>query len=296
MKTKLKIAATIIVFNGDEVLEECLTQIYPFMSQILISEGCVSYFAEKGFASSTDRTNEIIHSFPDPENKIKIKHGTYHEKREQSNALMDQLDPLTDYVWQIDADEVYSKENIEKIIKVLEEEKPFSMGVRSFTFFGGFDRIIGGFEMQNDNFLRIFKASPQCCYGNHRPPGLIHPVARPQGDHISSDDLYEKTGAFFHHYSYVFAEKVKQKIEYYKARVSRDNCIDDYFERVWKRWVLAQTEDERDAVEFLFSGVQEFKCRPAAFTIPFDGKHPEAIEKNLDKLWQKWSDQLYKVK
>ena len=70
----IKIAFGMIVFDGDYVLSECLKQVYPFASQILISEGPVSYWQKQGKITSTDNTNKILDEFPDPENKIKIIH------------------------------------------------------------------------------------------------------------------------------------------------------------------------------------------------------------------------------
>ena len=68
----MKIAFGMIVFNGGFVLEECLKSVYPFAHQILIAEGPVGYWQSQGFTTSTDETNEILQSFPDPEGKITI--------------------------------------------------------------------------------------------------------------------------------------------------------------------------------------------------------------------------------
>ena len=67
----MKIAFGMIVFEGDYVLRECLEQVYPFATQILIAEGPVKYWQDRGKTTSGDFTNQILHSFPDPENKIK---------------------------------------------------------------------------------------------------------------------------------------------------------------------------------------------------------------------------------
>ena len=56
----MKIAFGMIVFEGDYVLKECLEQVYPFASQILIAEGPVSYWQRQGRTTSTDNTNKII--------------------------------------------------------------------------------------------------------------------------------------------------------------------------------------------------------------------------------------------
>ena len=79
----MKIAFGMIVFEGDYVLKECLEQVYPFASQILIAEGPVSYWQRQGRTTSTDNTNKIISEFPDPENKIKVVHGEFNEKDDQ---------------------------------------------------------------------------------------------------------------------------------------------------------------------------------------------------------------------
>ena len=44
----IKIAFGMIVFEGDYVLKQCLEQVYPFATQILISEGPVEYWQSKG--------------------------------------------------------------------------------------------------------------------------------------------------------------------------------------------------------------------------------------------------------
>ena len=67
----IKIAFGMIVFEGDYVLKQCLEQVYPFASQILIAEGPVSFWQKQGRTTSTDETNKILDEFPDPENKIK---------------------------------------------------------------------------------------------------------------------------------------------------------------------------------------------------------------------------------
>lgn len=79
------------------------------------------------------------------------------QKKEQSNSYMKLVNPDIDYIWQIDSDEVYRTEDIIKIKEILKTEKPTSMGIRSCSFYGGFNNYLTGFELNNDNFLRIFK-------------------------------------------------------------------------------------------------------------------------------------------
>jgi len=114
----IKIAFGMIVFEGDYVLESCLESVYPYASQILISEGPVKFWQERGRTTSTDKTNEILENFPDPENKITVVHGQFSEKDDQCNAYMSHINDDIDYVWNLDSDEVYKKKDIERNIVV----------------------------------------------------------------------------------------------------------------------------------------------------------------------------------
>ncbi len=267
----MRIAVGMIVFNSDFVLREALSSIYEFADSIHISEGCVSYWHGKGFTTSTDRTNEIIDSFPDPEHKIKIYHGTYKEKTEQCNAYM----PIdADYLWSLDSDEIMKPEDIERILELIEKEQPTSIGLNSKTFYGGFDRIIGGFEARAE-YKRIFKINKNSMWGNHRPPQIDNIEAT---KYISGKVL-ANMGIYMYHYSYVWHRQVKNKVEYYKAKISRDNCIDDYYEKIFVPWV-AGNKQERNIIEEKNKGVHEFKpsYRGDAYTQEFTGEHPEVMK------------------
>jgi hypothetical protein len=292
----MKIAFGMIVFEGDYVLKECLEQVYPFASQILIAEGPVSYWQRQGRTTSTDETNKILNEFPDPENKIKIVHGQYNEKDDQCKAYMQHIDDDIDYIWNLDSDEVYKTEDLIKMIKFLEEENPTSVGLRSCSFYGGFDNYLTGFELNRDNFLRIFKYTKGATWLTHRPPTIQYPNgSNIVTKHIDSDTLYNKTGIQMYHYSYVFPTQVYTKVNYYKDSVSRDNCIDNYFNTIYYPWVNGN-EDEKVKIEQQYSGVHEFKphVRGECYTEKFIFGHPESIEKNLEELKNKFNEQLKK--
>lgn len=287
----MKIAFGMIVFEGDYVLKHCLEQVYPFASQILIAEGPVEYWQRQGRTTSLDSTNEILDNFPDPDNKIKIIHGQFREKDDQCSAYMSLLDSDTDYLWNLDSDEVYKTEDLKKIVDFLEAERPTSVGVRSISFYGGFNDYLTGFELNTDNFLRIFRYTPGATWLTHRPPTMLH-RSKLDRKHISSDVLYENLNVSMYHYSYVFPDQVFKKIGYYKDSVSRDRCIDDYFNNVYLPWVRG----ERVRVENRYRGVHEFKpeVRGDCYTDAFMWEHPEAIERDLLALNVKFCEQLRK--
>lgn len=288
----MKIAFGMIVFEGDYVLQQCLEQVYPFASQILISEGPVSYWQSKGRVTSLDDTNKIIDNFPDPDNKIKIIHGQFTEKDDQCKAYMEYINDDIDYIWNLDSDEVYKKEDLEKIITLLKKEQPTSVGIRSCSFYGGFDRYLTGFELNKDNFLRIFKYMPGASWSTHRPPTIDYP-SNIEKKHIDSETLFEKTGAQMYHYSYVFPDQVYKKISYYKEFLTRHMCIDNYFENIYLPWVKGDHMDKY-AIETQYKGVHEYQpyIRGDCYTEEFKNTHPEAIEKNLVLLKEKFKKQL----
>jgi hypothetical protein len=292
----MKIAFGMIVFEGDYVLKQCLEQVYPFASQILIAEGPVSYWQKQGRISSTDNTNKILTEFPDPDNKIKIVHGQFNEKDDQCKAYMEYINDDIDYIWNLDSDEVYKTEDIEKIIDFLNEHQPTSVGVRSCSFYGGFDKYLTGFELKKDNFLRIFKFTKGSTWLTHRPPTILYPSnLNIVKKHVDSDTLFNLIGVQMYHYSYVFPRQVHTKVNYYKDSVSKENCIDNYFHEIYLPWVIGD-DSEKEKIERKFIGVHEFKpnIRGECYTNEFTSHHPESIKRDMDKLIQEFNIQLEK--
>lgn len=289
----MKVAVGMIVFNGNYVLKEALESIYPHVSQILISEGPVSFWQSQGYTTSTDGTNDVLNEFYDPEKKLKVIHGQFSEKDEQCNAYMSNLNDDADYIWNLDSDEVFKSEDVETIFKLLKERKYTSVGFKSCSFYGGFDNTLGGFE-ENAEFIRIRKVYPGSYWKTHRPPTISHKVTPTLPEsHLNFNALHSEHGVKMYHYSYVFPEQVNQKIQYYKKSVSKDNCIDNYFDKVYLPWVK---NENRELIEHQYSGVHEFKpsFRGECYTKPFTGTHPDAIMKNMSELVSKFDSQLEK--
>lgn len=291
----MKITFGMIVLNGDQVLEETLSSVYPYAHQILIAEGPVSYWQQQGYTTSTDGTNEILDSFPDPDNKITIVHSKYLEKDDQCNTYMNYLKPDTDYIWNLDCDEVFKPEDIETIIKLLEAEKYTSVGFKSLTFYGGFDNYLTGFE-ENAEFMRIRKVYPGSYWKTHRPPTIAHKIDNSWPEkHLDCNYLAENYGVRMYHYSYVFPDQVFNKIKYYEEFLNKTHCIKDYFNKVYLPWVTGSNEQRRD-IEEKYLGVHEWtpNSRGACYTAPFTSEHPEIIKSNIQQLRDKFNQQLEK--
>ena len=290
----MNIAFGMIVFNGNYVLKECLESVYPFASQILIAEGPVKYWQQQGHETSTDGTNDILHEFYDPDNKIIIEHGQYEEKNEQCNRYIQHMRDDTDYIWNLDSDEIFKPEDIELVIQALKDYKFTSVGFKSLSFYGGFDHYLTGFE-EDAEFHRIRKVYPGSYWATHRPPTIAHKVQPTLQELHLSYNMLADYGVRMYHYSYVFPKQVNLKVQYYKSAVSMDNCIDDYYEKVYEPWV--SNPEIREEIEKEWEGVHEFKpqYRGPCYTAKFEGEHPPKIQENIDSLKKKFDNQLKEV-
>lgn len=282
----MKISFQLIVWNDDYVLEPMLKSIMPF-GEVYVCEGPVGYFAKQGFGTSTDRTNEILHQYLPEEH---IKHGVWSEKDEMVNVALGLMPGDTDFVFEVDADEIYKSDDLAKIVDLLESDNYDSMAFRFISFYGGFSRIMGGFEY-NFETHRIQRYYPGCQWKTHRPPTILAPDGKPWREHrhlghIATSDM----GIFVYHYSYVWASQMKRKALYYHAR---GGTIDDYFQRVYLPWVLGNPS-ARQIIEDEFDGVHDWEPvnRGECRTLEYLGEHPKEIIKVMPELLDRFDDEL----
>ena len=110
--------------------------------------------------------------------------------------------------------------------------------------------------------------------------------------HMRFETLAER-GIFLYHYSYVWGNQVRMKTPYIHDDLSPGNCIDDYYERVYKPWVTGD-DAQKQAIEDEFDGVHDFlpSYRGSCRTTPFTRGHPVAIAKRLPRLREMVEEQL----
>lgn len=294
----MKISFGMIVFNGDYVLEENLGTIYPFAHEIIISEGPVKHYQKLGFNQSTDKTIDIIKSFPDPDNKIKLIQEKWENKDQMCNAF---LKPMTgDYVWHVDSDEIYLPSDIEKIIQYLENNKStcYSMSFKLKSFYGGFHNYISGFE-ETFEVHRIKKIIPgQSKWKTHRPPTMIWPPTGQtckQMGHVGHHTT-DKWGVRIFHYSFVFPTQVKAKTKFYYDRDPK-GIVPQYWDKLFVPWMRAENNEDKYIIEKPTQGVHVWlpHRRGDCYTKPYSGKHPEMIEKSIPALQKRIQEEGEKL-
>lgn len=221
-----KISFGIIVLNGEPFTRYNLLALYPYAHQIIVVEGATR--AARGVATndghSIDGTLEVLHRFKaeeDPDDKLIIvaPGGFWPEKDEMSAAYA--AHATGDYLWQIDIDEFYLPQDIERIITILDQDPSITqVSFRTRTFWGGLDYLVDGWYlrravMRDSN--RVFKWGEGYQYSSHRPPTVIDPNGVPMhSKHYVAGRKLEQEQIYMYHYSLLFPKQVHEKAMYYQ--------------------------------------------------------------------------------
>lgn len=279
MVNKIKISIGMIVLNGEPFIKYNLENLYPHAHEILIVEGAVQKFkhAATSDGHSLDSTVRIIKEFPDPEKKIKLiqNEGFWPEKDEMSNAYMACC--TGDYIWQIDVDEFYKSEDIEKVRKFLEENPDATrIDIQTINFWHGFKAVIQGasYCFGADRFRRIFKYKPGYRYLTHRPPTVIDGGGNICCDArvVTAEELVDRFNVYMFHYSYVFEEGVRSKVDYY-ARMGWGAGCEDGKKWVEISWLRLANPLRVHLIDF-----------PPSWIVPYKGEHPDVIRRMVHDI------------
>ena len=311
----LRFSFGMIVFNGAEFLKEVLESIYDIAYEIIVIEGpdlnALPMAGPDG--GSTDGTMTILGEFPDPQKKLRVIRGVWESKDQQSNRFIEEA--TGDYIWQVDDDEVYKKEDLLKVEQfLLDDPEITAVAFHWQNFFKGFDRIMVAdppYEV-----WRLFRFHSGFRFSTHRPPTVVDPSSgavmnrlKPLHGYVLAD-----AGIFIYHYSYIFDAQIRDKIQYHTnfrldeqavgtprlpPVLSRHPLLERWWRRLWaKPWLRSLRryldtgfhydyfdkiwkEWDRDpaGVESRY-GISPSPC-PYRRTTAFKGVHPEGIRRRL---------------
>lgn len=274
----MNVAFILIAFNSDHVLEPCLRSVFPF-GKVYAAEGPVKFWQKRGYSTSTDKTSQILDDY------IPTVHGQWPEKCEEANAAMALVPDDTDFVFCLDADEIWDEMALRSIFKILEAGKTDSVSFKAISFYGGFERYMTGFEAEFE-VHRIQRYYPGARFTTHRPPTILAPDGKPWRDHrhVLVNHLR------FFHYSYVFPSQMEAKAAYY---AEMGGNITNYFERVYLPWVCGN-DIARRVIEDEFDGVHNWlpKRRGPCRTALFEGQHPKEIQEAMPMLRRRFEMEI----
>lgn len=269
---KPKISFGIIVFNGMPYVKYNLRQLYPFAHEIIVVEGGTVHakkIATKG-GHSTDGTLQAIKEFiknEDGEGKVELvtKRGLWSEKDEQSEAYAKRA--TGDYLWQVDVDEFYTRESMEKVAALLGKDQSIAgSSFNTITFWGSFSVICDGLYLRSGarEYARLFRWGKGFKYESHRPPTVVDDKGRnlKKRNWLSGDEL-ERRGVFLYHYSLLLPKQVEDKIRYY------DSLRPFRYKPVW--WY--KNNYKKIGNPFRVHNVYMYP----SWLGRFDGQHPEEI-------------------
>jgi len=280
----MKISFIMIVLNGMPFVEAVLESIYDMAYEIVIVEGAVAkcMFAANSDGSSNDGTIEFIKGYPDPGNKIKLIQGIWPEKCEMQNKALGIA--TGDYIWLVDSDEVYKKEDITTIIRMLDDDPTITqVNFSTFHFWKGFDHILSSKILKKTpGFFRLFKLEKPCFFTTHRPPTLFLKQRQKCTNtiHLVDNITLEQKGIYLYHYSYVLEKQVKQKIMLYKRYGWGKYWgldLDNWYENCFLKW----TPENKETIEknyAIWTGDKN------SVTERFTGSHPHSMGPLMAKI------------
>jgi glycosyltransferase involved in cell wall biosynthesis len=203
----------------EETIRSVLLQGYPNLEYIIIDGG------------RTDGTLQTLRDFQakeDTEDKLTVvtaqdeRHpdGFWPgEKDEQSQAYA--LRATGDYLWQVDVDEFYRREDMHSIVRMLYDDPEITaVSFSLISFWGGLDVTVDTWHLHRgwaaSGMHRLFRWGPGYRYVTHRPPTVCDPEGRATRSlkWITGSQLARR-GIYLYHYPLVFPKQVIDKCSYY---------------------------------------------------------------------------------
>lgn len=221
---KPKIGVVQICLNEEQYIGASLKSIIKNenISKVAVVEGAVELFAHAATKDglSVDKTKEkIIDVLENDKNGNKIiyeRYGWASDKSELRNRALELLGKKCDYVLVVDADEVWKKEDLDKLADYVSLRPTVSVvWFPAYHFWKRKDLIAVGSQWDRHLF-RFFKYDDKTLHWDRHEAPVVNK------DGISVTMLGKEATVnkiHFYHYGYLKDEKrIKEKLDYYKKR------------------------------------------------------------------------------
>jgi hypothetical protein len=212
---------SICAHNESDYIVYCLKSIYDFAHVIAVSVNTGIPWG--GVPEPLDNTLELVQSFPDPQNKLRIITGEWANEMEQRVKTAEMVKPEANYLMTVDADEIYCKNDLARLRRL----------VTLLPFVGQF-RIRMRTYWKIRPFYVIDPPEPHRRYLISR----LRQSTRLIGFSGKTNERFRyvipRSIAVCHHFSYARTnERMLQKI---RNTSHRDELIKGWFENVWLKW------------------------------------------------------------
>jgi len=233
-----------IVLNEEAMVGRNLAQHLSCLDKLVIVEGADVHYPRDRVTLdglSTDRTAEIIRSFPDPQGKITfVQHGWAGDGREGHGKMVLReaclrlacADGFSGWFWHMDADEFVLVKDWPALAETLllaESQGLVAVRLPTVHFWKSLQRIVVGGYYDVDH-IRFFRVDRDCAYvysdeGSHNAPTRCgkryHRSAllkRPRELQVTPAGAWHPGLAMYHLGFARAAEEVRAKTDYYRAR------------------------------------------------------------------------------
>lgn len=220
-----------IVLNEEQYLEANLRQHYDFCDQWIIVEGVAAGYPRDRVSSaglSTDRTAEIVRSFPDPDKKIHfIQVGDVASKEVLRSVYAENMPADTHTVIVFDADEFLRRDDLRNVLdRMTSWRLPGVLRIPHIHFWRTPQQFIRGgyFDTPHNRIYRWAKGAKYVKNHNHpeRPDGvMLHTVQTKAFPRLLKQVAHGwcHTEPVFLHYGFCKSrENMWDKTAYYVAR------------------------------------------------------------------------------
>lgn len=280
----MRVSVFMLAFNAELFIEQSLQSIYPIADEIFVVEGAVpqAAFSATSTGHSKDSTLFKLAQFKDPQRKLRVitNRTFWPSKDHMCNAAASLA--TGDILWQVDSDEVYREEDLEKVVSLFESNPEITVGTFPVLhFWHNFYTVTCGGHWE-EPFTRVFRFEKGSSWQSHEPPVLLDPQGiswfqRGVVHHFEDIPIF--------HYSYVTEQQARWKAQFFANYIPKEQLkssdeatevgmTKDWFEKVWKAWEKRPLE-----VEATYGTTPGGGGRTKLYT----GDHPQVMKSH--PLW-----------
>ncbi len=179
-----------------------------------MNNGSTSWCARQEPRLSTDGTSEYLCSIGDPRVR-RLERTNWESKDEMINAALFEFSYWpTCCLMEIDADEIWRVEQLDKIVDLFEAQEHLGSIMFACDYYVGPNLVLQGEHCYGDNdyeWLRAWRYMPGMTFRSHEPPVLISMRGYQMGKEESKDVIGK-----FSHYAYATEAQVAYKERFYR--------------------------------------------------------------------------------